>query len=86
MIKATFHRGQHGGKKIRFQPRQDDLCFRITKTAVEFDHLRAMFGEHQPGIEKAAIGPAFRRHPPHNRQHDVLPGLITEGFGQFWGW
>jgi len=51
-----------GGRSVRdlgevfAQQRQDNLRFGIAQPAIEFDHLRTVARQHQPGIEHPTVG------------------------------
>ena len=51
--------------------REDDLGLGIAETHVELDHLRAVAGQHQAGIEEAAIFVTFRAHAVDHRLDDL---------------
>ena len=58
-------------EQIRPQPRQDRLRLGIAEADVELEHLRAVGGQHQPGVEDAV-----ERHaaPGELVEHGLMDG------------
>ena len=57
--------------EIGHQPRQQHLAFGVAEADVVLDQLRPGRGQHQPGVEHAAIGAALGRHAGDRRAHDL---------------
>ncbi len=62
------HLGQQGGQ-VTFDAGQDDLGLRIAEADVELEDLRARRGQHQPGVEHAAVVDAPGPQGGHQRSH-----------------
>ena len=71
----TVRRRLHDGEQVAFEQRQHRLRFGVAEAAVVLHDLRAALGEHQPEVEAAAEGAAFRLHRADRRQEDILHAL-----------
>ena len=71
-------RGCAGVEQARVEQRQDELCLRIAKATVEFDHFRARTGQHQPGIEYPAIRRALGGHAIQRRPQDCAFDVVQQ--------
>ena len=67
------------GRQIALQAHQDGLRLRVTQTAVEFQRLRVAVGvNHEPGVEEATIGCAFRPHAGNGGLDDALHNTLVQ--------
>ena len=57
--------------KIPFHQRHHSLAFRVTKTAIVFDHLRAARREHEAEVKKPAIRQTLAAQTLNRRAHDL---------------
>ena len=62
----------HDGQEVTLQKRQDDLRFGIAKSAVIFNDLGAVRGQHQTEVQATLEGSALGIHSRHGRQEDLL--------------
>ena len=58
-------------RELPVDQRHDDLRFGIAEPHVELDHLRAVAGQHQAGVEEAAILVPLGAHAAHHRVDDL---------------
>ena len=86
---AEFHVSQRSiharGEKfdeIVLQPREVNLCLRITEARVELDDLGAVLGEHHAGIEQSAKVDAVRRAAFQPRIQNLRAHIGEFGVGQ----
>ena len=61
--------------KITLQHRKNDLRFRVAETAVVFNYLWTIRGEHKSEIQTALKSPALSIHCIDSRQEDLLHAL-----------
>ena len=77
-------RGREPRREVAVDQRNDDLRFRIAEADVELDDLGTVAGQHQPGVEKAAVLRAFARACPRytgstiSRMMRACIGLIDQ--------
>ena len=71
--KPSLRAGQEQLRQVEIEQRQDDLRLRIAEAAVELERHRSLGGEHQPGIERAAIGPPLGAQPGDCRLQHAFP-------------
>ena len=66
----------HDVHQVGLQARQDHLRLRVAEARVEFEHLRAFFGQHEAAVEHAAIvvRERFARRGGRRGLHDVHHG------------
>ena len=43
------------GIKIAFEPHHDRLAFGVAEAGIELQNLWAVFGDHQPDVDHAAV-------------------------------
>ena len=68
--------------EIGAQPHQHRLRFGIAETAIELEYVRrAVVGDHQAGVEKAAIARTGRRQGPDRRQHHLAHRPLVDRGG-----
>ena len=75
--------GLHQFDQIAFQPHHQHLAFGIAEARIVFDQLRAVFGQHQPGIEHARIGRTLGGHGAHRRLDDLAHDLTLQILAQY---
>ena len=82
MAEASLDSAEHRRHKIRTKSGQDDLRFRVAEPAVELDHLRTRFGQHQPDIQDPTIGRPLGGHPAGEWHNDLFHYLFLKIVGQ----
>ena len=70
---SSLGAGQQQLPQVEIEQGQDDLRLRIAEAAVELERHRSLGGEHQPGIERAAIGPPLGAQPGDRRLQHAFP-------------
>ena len=58
-------------QQVGVQPREERLRLGIAEADVELQHLRAVRGQHQPGVEHAPVGPALGGEARDGRLDDL---------------
>jgi len=69
---------QHGLEQVRTREREYGLRLRISHPTVELDDARPRGGQHEPGVEEAAIGGAGLRHRIEYGLRDLAPHFVDE--------
>ena len=75
----------HQFDQIAFEPHHQHLAFRVAEARIVFDQLRAVLGQHQPGIEHARIGRTLGGHGAHRRLDDLAHDLCLQILAQHGG-
>ena len=73
--------GRQQQAEVRLQPHQHRLCFGVAEADVEFQHARALIGDHDAGIEAALERPLFDIHEVDRRNQHLLDELVHQRFG-----
>ena len=58
-------------EQVRFQSRQNRLCLRIAKPAIELENLRTLFCHDQPGKKQSAKRNVLVRQAAEKRLNDL---------------
>ena len=87
LVEPAVDGGFEDIEQVALQPHQQRLAFRVAETDVEFEHLAALVGHHQAGVEDAAEGPPRSFHLVHGGDQDLLldrcqQSSVTSGVGQ----
>ena len=72
LVEPSVDRRFEHVEQIGFQPHQQRLALGIAEADVVFQHLRALLGDHQAGVENAAKRPPGTLHRVDRGHQDVL--------------
>ena len=78
LIEGSVHTRLKSRKKVALQTRQDNLCFGVAESAVEFQHLESVVSEHQTSVHDPGVGASFCLHPCYYGTDDLIHDLLVQ--------
>ena len=79
VLQPAVGAGDQRRHEVGLEPHHQHLALGIAEAAVVFEDLRALRGDHQPGIEHALERRAVRGHGARGRQDDLVHGALLHG-------
>ena len=70
-VEAMFRRCEQRVEQVRLPTHHQRLAFRIAKPTIKFNHLRASWREHQPGIKHTLIPSKIATHRVNDRHENL---------------
>src|SRR5690606_5673722 len=85
-VQFAVQRGQAMRHQIRLHTQHNWLSFRVTETAVVFDHFRVAGGvDHQAGVEETGVIVAFGGHTVNGRHNHFAHHAVVNVLGDHRG-